>query len=60
MTTFERETERSDAKDFVECLVFSKEKAVVMTGQLVDSCQPGKLNDIGNKRCDIIIKDPSP
>jgi len=47
LTTFERETERSDAKDFVECLVFSKEKAVVMTGQLVDSCQPGKLNDIG-------------
>ncbi|XP_023348946.1 delta(24)-sterol reductase [Eurytemora carolleeae] len=45
--TFERETEKSDASDFVECLVFSKSNAVVMTGDLVDSCQPGKLNEIG-------------
>jgi len=47
VTTFERETERSDASDFVECLVYSKDKAVVMKGNLVDSCQPGKLNEIG-------------
>lgn len=46
--TFEREVERSDSANFVECLVYSKEKAVVMTGNLVDSCEPGKLNEIGN------------
>ena len=45
--TFEREVERSDSANFVECLVYSKEKAVVMTGNLVDSCEPGKLNEIG-------------
>ena len=45
--TFEREVERSDAADFVECLMFSKERAVVMTGNMVDCCQPGKLNEIG-------------
>merc|ERR1719150_654145 len=45
--TFEREVERSDASNFVECLVYSREKAVVMTGNLVDSCEPGKLNEIG-------------
>merc|ERR1711997_164688 len=45
--TFEREVERSDASNFVECLVYSREKAVVMTGNLVDCCEPGKLNEIG-------------
>ena len=45
--TFEREVERSDAANFVECLVYSREKAVVMTGNLVDCCEPGKLNEIG-------------
>jgi len=45
--TFEREVERSDASHFVECLVYSREKAVVMTGNLVDCCEPGKLNEIG-------------
>ena len=29
---FEKEVERVDAEDFVECLVFSKDRAVVMTG----------------------------
>jgi len=45
--TFEREVERSDSANFVECLVYSREKAVVMTGNLVDCCEPGKLNEIG-------------
>merc|ERR1719334_1761416 len=45
--TFGREVERSDSSNFVECLVYSKEKAVVMTGNLVDCCEPGKLNEIG-------------
>ena len=29
---FEKEVERVDTEDFVECLVFSKDRAVVMTG----------------------------
>ena len=45
--TFEREVEKSSAANFVECLVYSKDKAVVMCGNLVDSCEPGKLNEIG-------------
>jgi len=45
--TFERELERSDSADFIECLVYSREKAVVITGHLVDCCEPGKLNEIG-------------
>jgi len=45
--TFEREVERSDSNDFVECLMFDRENAVVMTGNLVDSCEPGRLNEIG-------------
>ena len=47
--TFEREVERVDpgVADFVECLVFSKDRAVVMTGRMVDSCKPGQLNAIG-------------
>jgi len=45
--TFEKEVERADASDFVECLVFSRDQAVVMTGQMVDSCTPGQLNHIG-------------
>jgi len=44
---FEREVERSDKNDFVECLVFSQNQGVVMTGNMVDSCQPGQLNEIG-------------
>lgn len=47
--TFEREVERVDPEvaDFVECLVYSKDRAVVMTGRMVDSCRPGQLNGIG-------------
>ena len=36
--TFEKEVERADTADFVECLVFSRDHAVVMTGSMVDSC----------------------
>ena len=46
--TFEKEVERADAADFVECLVFSRDRAVVMTGEMVDSCHPGALNHIGH------------
>jgi len=47
VSTLEREIERSDASDFIECLIYSRDTAVVMTGDLVDSCQPGSLNEIG-------------
>ena len=30
--TFEKEVEKADPADFVECLVFSRDRAVVMTG----------------------------
>ena len=33
--------------EFVECLVYSKHKAVVMTGNFTDSANPGMLNEIG-------------
>ena len=38
---------KESGNEFVECLVFSKDQAVVMTGNLVDSCHPGQLNEIG-------------
>ncbi len=42
------ETEKGDsAPEFVESLVFSPYEAVVMTGDLVDAAEPGKLNEIG-------------
>ena len=45
--TFERELERGEAWQFVECIMYSRDKAVVMTGNMVDWCQPEKLNEIG-------------
>ena len=47
INVFEREINKETGNDFVECLVFSKEKATVMTGNFVDSIDPGKLNEIG-------------
>ena len=44
---FEREVSKEEDNEFVECLVFSKETAVVMTGNFTDSCHPDKLNEIG-------------
>jgi len=44
---FEREVNKESGNEFVECLVFSKDHAVVMTGNLVDSCHPGQLNELG-------------
>lgn len=38
---------QDNAPEFVECLVFSKDRAVVMTGDMVDSCQFEHLNEIG-------------
>ena len=41
------EKEISGENDFVECLVYSSDTAVVMTGNMVDTCDPSKLNSIG-------------
>ena len=45
--TFEREVKLEENNEFVECLVFSKDKSVVMTGNFTDSCHPEKMNEIG-------------
>ena len=45
--TFEKECRNTKENEFVECLVYSQERAVVMTGKQVDSCAPDKLNEIG-------------
>ena len=45
--TLERELERVDSVEFVECLVFGLDRAVVVTGKMVDCCHPDKLNEIG-------------
>ena len=45
--TLEGELERSDSPQFVECLVYSRDQAVVMTGNMVDCCDPDKLNEAG-------------
>lgn len=47
LEVYEREVRRDSGNQFVECLVFSKDTAVVMTGNMVDSCHPDKLNEIG-------------
>ncbi len=42
------ESTREIPAEFVECLVFSKDKAVVMTGNMTDSCENlDRLNEIG-------------
>jgi len=44
---FEKASRDTEANEFVECLVYSKEKSVLMTGNMVNWCEPGKLNEIG-------------
>ena len=36
-----------DPAEFIECLIYTEDKSVVMTGNFVDSCEPDKLNEIG-------------
>ena len=45
--TMERELERPDSAQLVECLMYGKDRAVVMTGNMIDCCHPDKLNEIG-------------
>nr|CAD7457184.1 unnamed protein product [Timema tahoe] len=42
---FETESRRPD-NHFVECLMFAKDQAVVMTGTMENGCEPDKLNVI--------------
>ena len=37
---------RGRDNDFVECLVFSENRGVVMTGNMVDCCKPDHVNPI--------------
>ena len=45
LQTFEREANKESDNEFVECLVFSQDRAVVMTGNMVDSCTPGNCKN---------------
>jgi len=45
---FCKEVHDAERNDFVEGLMYNKEQAVIMTGQLTDTCEPDKLNAIGN------------
>jgi len=47
LETFEKECRNTKENEFVECLVYGQERAVVMTGKQVDSCAPDRLNEIG-------------
>ena len=44
---FEKASKDPDQYEFVECLMYDKDRAVVMTGQMVDCCEPDQLNEIG-------------
>jgi delta24-sterol reductase len=42
-----QEINKENAVEFIECLVFSADTAVVMTGDMVDFCELSQLNEIG-------------
>ncbi|XP_076440884.1 delta(24)-sterol reductase-like [Babylonia areolata] len=45
---FEAETRRKEGNEFVEGLVYSLDTAVVMTANMTDEAEPGKVNAIGD------------
>lgn len=45
---FEQETQKKTGNDFVECLAFSSESGVIMTGIMTDEAEPDKINPIGH------------
>ncbi|XP_076057489.1 delta(24)-sterol reductase-like [Oratosquilla oratoria] len=47
VTTFTAETQREDACDFLEGIMFSLDKGVVMRANMCTSAEPGKVNPIG-------------
>ncbi|XP_069693049.1 delta(24)-sterol reductase-like [Periplaneta americana] len=44
---FEEESLKKDENDFVEGLLFNEKEAVIMTGNMTSTYEPGKLNEIG-------------
>jgi len=44
---FQESAANIEENDFVECLAYSKDESVLMTGQLVDDVEPQKINCIG-------------
>lgn len=44
---FEQETKRESGNEFVECLVYSEESGVIMTGNQTDDAEPDKINPFG-------------
>ena len=44
---FSEETMKASGNDFVEMLVYSKEEAVVMTGNMTDEVEEGKVRRCG-------------
>ena len=47
---FQREVWKGTDNNFVECLVFDEKRAVVMTGNMVDSFNPDHINEIVSSR----------
>ena len=45
--TLEQEVERRDGAQFLECLLYSRDQAVLITANMVDCCEPDKLNEAG-------------
>ena len=41
---FEQETKRDSGNEFVECLVYSEESGVIMTGNQTDDAESDKVN----------------
>lgn len=41
---FEEESLKKDENHFVEGLMFSADQAVIMTGNMSSTCEPGKVN----------------
>ena len=41
---FEEETRKTTGNDFVECLVYSENTGVVMTGELTDEAEEDKVS----------------
>lgn len=47
VNTFTAETNKAEGNQFVEGLMFSLHSGVVMTANMCDTAEPGKLNEIG-------------
>lgn len=46
-STFQHECTRPDPATFVEGLMYGRNEAVIMTGELTDTAEPDKINNIG-------------